>query len=102
MPGPCFAADAAGAAVAAGLVVDAAGAAGFVVGAAGFVAGAAGFVVGACGFAVVGFCVCVAGFAGGVCAAGDAANAKTHSRLSSDLVMSNSLAATSYELPATS
>jgi hypothetical protein len=84
-----------------GFVVVAAGAVGFAVVAAGFVAGGGvGFVVGAGGFAVAGFCV--AGLAGGVCAVrGDAAKANTHNRLSSDLVMSNSSAATGRRLRAT-
>jgi hypothetical protein len=81
-------------------VVVAAGAVGFAVVAAGFVAGGVGFVVGAGGFAVAGFCV--AGLAGGVCAVtGDAAKANTHNRLSTDLVMSNSSAATGRRLRAT-
>jgi hypothetical protein len=60
-PGPCFAADVMGVAVAAGdavagFAVVVAGAAGFVVVAGGLVVGA-GFVVGAAGFVGAGFCV---------------------------------------------
>jgi hypothetical protein len=81
-PGPCFAADAAGAA---GFAVAAAG---FDVGAAGFCVGAAGFVVGAAGLVCGG-----AGFAGvAVCAlTGATASAEANSMLGSHLVIAISL-----------
>jgi hypothetical protein len=90
VPGPYFAADAAGAA---GFVVSAGfdvGAAGFAVG--GFCVGAAGFVCGAAGFDVVDVC------------APSVVVAKNDARIaeSRNLVITDSLEASSYELRAMS